>query len=70
MTRTFARPLLAAVFCVFAANHSVAANPSTDKLNQQIDKLTLPGPDGKPVVVAAPKGGAAVVVFLSFDCPV
>lgn len=32
--------------------------------------LSLPGPDGKPVAVAAVKGGAAVVVFLSFDCPV
>ena len=46
------------------------AGPPTDRLNERVAGLALPGSDGKPVALTAGKGGAAVVVFLSFDCPV
>jgi peroxiredoxin len=31
---------------------------------------TLPGPDGRPVALKAPDGGAAAVVFYSSECPI
>ncbi|MGL6097042.1 MAG: redoxin domain-containing protein [Fimbriiglobus sp.] len=64
------RFLLLAAFAL-AAPPALAADTPADRLNQRIENLAAIGPDGKLVpIAAAADGKAAVVVFLSFDCPV
>src|SRR4051812_3619934 len=71
MTPTRAWLSLSAALTLAVPAFAADPGPPTDKLNAKVAGLALPGPDGKPVPIAAGnKTGAAVVVFLSFDCPV
>ena len=37
---------------------------------EKVDLRPLKGPDGRPVALSAPRGGATVIVFYSPECPI
>jgi peroxiredoxin len=70
----FALAALAGALVGFQGSTRTSAadpSPSTDKLNKEIDNVTLSAADGKAAALRDHAGKTATVaVFLSFDCPV
>jgi peroxiredoxin len=61
--RVWARPGLAALVLSMATTWAAAGEI-------RVDLRPLHGPDGRPVELSAPKGGATALVFYSSECPI